>query len=183
MAIIDQKGYLDGVHWEFRKRFKKLAKELERETGWDIKIRSGRRSCATQNRIYAQGRSAPGSIVTYAPGCRSWHVVGRAMDADPIDPATGKAPRGCQPYLTTGTIWESLGGKWGGRFKGFGPCGDAGHFEWHPGLSMSDVCPVATDCNDALYMVDTVEPAKVWPYVAGGFAAMAAIIIWQQRRR
>lgn len=178
MAIIDSSNRLLTVHWELRERFEKMAKLLKRETGWDIRVRSGRRSCAEQNALYAQGRSNAGSVVTNAPGCRSWHVVGRAIDADPIDPSTGAPPRKCAPYQIAGAIWESLGGKWGGRFSGFGPCGDAGHFQWHPGMKMSEVCPDPQACNDAEYLIASVKPPPpMWKYMAYGAGAVVAIAL------
>src|SRR5262249_52981415 len=46
----------------------------------------GLRSQATQDQLYAQGRTAPGSIVTYAP--YSNHQSGRALDVVPTGGTT-----------------------------------------------------------------------------------------------
>lgn len=179
MALVDPHDVLSDVHWELRDRLRRLATLYRRRTGLDLRIRSGRRSCAQQRALYAQGRTSNpgGPVVTYADGCRSWHVTGRAVDADPVNPATGAVVTGCAAYRPAGEIWESLGGKWGGRFKGFSACGDAGHFEWHPGLKIHQVCPVASACNDAEYLVASVRPPRpMWVYMAGG-AGVAAVVV------
>ena len=49
-----------------------------------------------------------------APPGRSWHNYGRAWDVDDADP---------RQLQEMGMIWESWGGRWGGRF------GDPIHFE------------------------------------------------------
>lgn len=46
----------------------------------DLRVSSGFRSVADQNVLYAQGRTAPGDIVTNAPGGWSWHNFGLAAD-------------------------------------------------------------------------------------------------------
>lgn len=43
----------------------------------------GLRTCETQNELYAQGRTAPGKIVTNARGGDSWHNYGLAADYVP----------------------------------------------------------------------------------------------------
>lgn len=47
----------------------------------------GTRSIAEQNKIYAQGRTAPGPIVTYAKGGESYHNFGLAWDFALLDPS------------------------------------------------------------------------------------------------
>jgi peptidoglycan L-alanyl-D-glutamate endopeptidase CwlK len=100
--------------------------------GWSIglpvEIICGLRTCEEQDELYAQGRTAPGRIVTGVPGCRSWHVHGRAVDLY----AGGWDP---ELYYELGRYWQELGGVWGGAFN------DYGHFEYHPGLVIGDVCP------------------------------------------
>lgn len=162
MAVLDPKGLLDGVLPVQRKRFAELARAFEKETGFDLKIRSGRRTCAEQNDLYASGRTRGGDVVTYVRGCSSWHVLGLAVDADPVDPATGSMVGGCSVYTQAGEIWESLDGVWGGRFPGFGACGDAGHFEWHPGVKRSELCPDPDACDEAVLAAAERFPAPGW---------------------
>ena len=69
--------------------------------GLEILITCTYRSPAEQNELYAQGRTAPGKIVTRAQGGQSAHNVGLALDFVPIvngkpewtgrDPAWSKA--------------------------------------------------------------------------------------------
>lgn len=91
-------------------------------------IVSSARTCEEQMELYAQGRTKPGAKITWAPGCRSWHTHGRAVDL-----YLGTWDEG--PYWALGPYWKAIGGRWGGDF------GDYGHFEWHPGISLADVCP------------------------------------------
>jgi hypothetical protein len=55
--------------------------------------------------------------------------------------SNGKAVWDSPIYARLGAKWETMGGKWGGRFK------DPGHFEFHPGLTIEQVCPDSTDCE------------------------------------
>lgn len=105
--------------------------------GITIRLVSGKRSCAQQNALYAQGRTAPGPIVTGARGCRSWHVQGRAVDFEP-------QPRTQASYARVGAIAVELGGVWGGQFSNLN---DIGHVEFHPGLKIEQVCPNPDDCK------------------------------------
>jgi peptidoglycan L-alanyl-D-glutamate endopeptidase CwlK len=105
--------------------------------GTPAKITDALRSCADQNALYAKGRTAPGSIVTGVRGCRSWHVHGRAVD---LYIGTWEP----EAYEKLGLAWEKMGGVWGGRW------GDHVHFEWHPGLSIDQVCPPPGDCSPSL---------------------------------
>jgi len=54
------------------------------DRGLRFSILSTQRTCAEQDAIYAQGRTAPGNIVTQARGCVSWHVLSRAIDVQPL---------------------------------------------------------------------------------------------------
>ena len=48
--------------------------------GFDIGIHSGLRTADEQNKLYAQGRTGPGEIVTNAKAYESWHCLGLAVD-------------------------------------------------------------------------------------------------------
>jgi len=148
-----------------------LGELYRRQTGLDLRVRSGRRTCAEQDGLYAQGRTAPGAIVTQARGCLSWHVLGRAIDADPVQPGTGTLTGRQSDYEAAGALWRELGGVWGGGFPGFP---DVGHFEFHPGQKIESVCPDPSDCTQI--QVDTVGP-PIWPWIAVG-AALAGAGAW-----
>lgn len=112
----------------------------ERRFGVTPTINSDLRTCAQQNSLFDQGRSTGGRIVTNARGCISWHVLGRAVDIHV--PNFGEAE-----YTELGRFWERLGGFWGGRIAGLD---DFGHFEWHPGVSINQVCPNPDSCSSAV---------------------------------
>lgn len=95
----------------------------------DARIESSRRSVAQQNALYAQGRTVPGSIITHARGCQSFHVLLRAIDIWGLTDAQ---------YRELAEFWRGIGGKWGGDFSSFY---DPVHFQYHPGLTMEQLCP------------------------------------------
>lgn len=121
--------------------------QLAEAEGIGIKPISTKRSCAEQNSIYAQGRTAPGTIISHAAGCKSWHVWGRAIDLLAV--VNGKVVNnGNDPvYDRLGEMAESIGMVWGGKF-GWGR--DAPHFEYHPGVKISEVCPDPSQCDWAI---------------------------------
>lgn len=128
--------FLEGLHREMQIFVLEVARRAL-EQGIRLRLTSGIRSCAQQNAIYAQGRTTPGAIVTGAKGCQSWHVQGRAVDFEPI-------PRTAQAYAAVGAIAEQLGGVWGGRFSNLQ---DLGHIEYHPGMTIQQVCPNPEACK------------------------------------
>lgn len=132
---------LVGLTSDTRKAVERLLSDAKR-LGMRPRVRSGKRSCAEQHALYAIGRmvNVDSPVVTYADGCRSWHVLGRAVDLD-LD-------GGYDAYLKLGELWESRGGVWGGRFEGFGPGGDAGHFQWQGGHGLEELCPDPSQCED-----------------------------------
>ena len=125
----------------------KMLIQLAGAEGIGIHPISTRRTCADQAAIYAQGRTAPGAIVSGAAGCRTWHVWGRAIDLLAV--RNGKIVNNANDpiYDRLGELGESLGMVWGGKFS-WGR--DAGHFEYHPGVKISDVCPDPSQCEWAL---------------------------------
>ncbi len=82
------------------------------KNGYKLKITSGYRSQEEQNRLYAQGRTAPGAIVTWTK--KSKHTTRNAFDCAFI----GKDPYPKNfDWTKIGILGEKLGLKWGGRFK------------------------------------------------------------------
>jgi peptidoglycan L-alanyl-D-glutamate endopeptidase CwlK len=60
---------------------------------WDYVATSGLRTYAEQETLYAQGRTAPGRIITRARGGQSLHNFGVAVDFAPdMSPAPGLQP-------------------------------------------------------------------------------------------
>ena len=73
------------------------------------------RTSEQQQALYAKGRTAPGSIITYADGINShsMHEYGRAADIVIIDSAGAPVWPHTKEYDLLGELWERMGGKWG----------------------------------------------------------------------
>lgn len=98
-----------------------------------LRITSTLRTFDEQRSLYAQGRTAPGPVVTAAPPGYSYHNFGLAFDVcqighDPFPESEGFWDR-------LGDIGESLGLAWGGRWKH----PDRPHFEWHGAGTLADL--------------------------------------------
>lgn len=129
-------GTLEDVVPEVRPKFDAL---LARATslGMQPKVRSAGRTCAEQQEQVKLGYS-------HADLCRSMHVLGHAVDLD-------LQPNACATYTALGQWWESQGGVWGGRWKQFGACGDAGHFQYGfsgAGAVPTSICPSGVSLSD-----------------------------------
>jgi peptidoglycan L-alanyl-D-glutamate endopeptidase CwlK len=107
--------------------FISAAKNLASPRGLDVRIISGLRTFAEQDAIYAQGRTAPGRIVTNARAGYSNHNFGLAFD---VGIFKGKAYLDdCGFYDELGPLGESLGLEWGGRWK---KIVDKPHYQFRP---------------------------------------------------
>jgi len=96
--------------------------------GYPVKITETLRSSAEQDALYAQGRTAPGKIVTYAQGkdYESFHQWGLAFDF--IRDVKGREYDNSDGFFdAVGRIGKSIGLSWGGDFKTIK--GDLGHFQ------------------------------------------------------
>lgn len=95
--------------------------------GVDVEVSQGLRTWPQQEALYAQGRTAPGKIVTNAKPEQSWHTFGCALDVD-IQNADGVLDwSGSSPaWQSTITAGESLGLCAGAEFRTFP---DKPHFQ------------------------------------------------------
>lgn len=71
---------LNQVHPELARRVRQLADALS----FTIRVTQGLRTWNEQDKLYAQGRTDPGQVVTNAPGGHSQHNFGLAVDVVPI---------------------------------------------------------------------------------------------------
>ena len=112
----------------------KLVERCKRE-GLNIKIGETYRSIERQEYLYAQGRTRPGNIVTYARGTTmsSYHQWRLAFDVF-------QNIRGDEYNLAVlkkvGKIGKELGLEWGGDWTSFR---DYPHFQYTFGLSIKDL--------------------------------------------
>ena len=100
--------------------------------GHPVRIVEGYRTPERQDELYAQGRTAPGRVVTNAKGNESLHQFGVAVDFT-FRKEGYDAPE--ELWQTLGKIGESVGFEWGGRWKTFP---DQPHFEMRLGYSLRD---------------------------------------------
>lgn len=106
-----------------------------RSAGIEVLIYCTYRSGVEQGMLYAQGRTAPGEIVTNARAGDSYHQWRCAWDVVPLvggKPAwTDKARYACM-----GRIADELGIAWAGNWKG--RMKETAHFQYTGGLSLAD---------------------------------------------
>ena len=118
----------------------KIVSEMAR-LGHPVRIVQGYRSIEEQNRLYEQGRTTTGAVVTNAKGGQSFHNYGVAVDFVFVK----------EGWNATDTLWQLLGkvGKaqgfeWGGDWQGFV---DRPHFEMKLGYSLNDFQNNKVDYN------------------------------------
>ncbi len=90
---------------------------LAKTRGYSLVVTQGYRSVAEQNRLYAQGRTRPGKIVTNARGGQSNHNKGTAVDVAFV--VGGEISWNDQLYAKLGPWAAAVGLKWGGNWKHF----------------------------------------------------------------
>ena len=95
--------------------------------GIGIKIISGLRTYEEQNALYAQGRTAPGHIVTNARGGYSNHNFGIAFDIGVFE--GNRYLPNSPKYKAVGVLGVDLGLEWGGNWK---TIVDQPHFQLRP---------------------------------------------------
>ncbi|CDF84271.1 peptidase m15b and m15c dd-carboxypeptidase vany/endolysin [Pseudomonas knackmussii B13] len=95
--------------------------------GIRIKVISALRTYAEQDQLYAQGRTAPGTVVTNAKAGQSNHNFGIAFDVGVFE---GNKYLGDSPkYKAVGALGIELGLEWGGNWKSIV---DQPHFQLRP---------------------------------------------------
>jgi peptidoglycan L-alanyl-D-glutamate endopeptidase CwlK len=107
--------------------------------GIDIIITSTLRDHESQEKLYAQGRTAPGKIVTHARPGWSWHNWGMAYDVVPLRHGRavwGTSGEDMKLWQQVGILGKLCGLEWGGDFKTFK---DYPHFQYTGGLSLADM--------------------------------------------
>lgn len=110
------------------------------DDGVSLIVTDGFRSVAEQDRIFAQGRTTPGPIVTGARGGSSWHNYGLAADVAVLVNGRATWPNDLALWARIGALGKALGLRWGGDF----PTPDRPHFELRlpgvgPGVSAPGV--------------------------------------------
>lgn len=118
---------IDLLHPMARGVFKDFIEECERTKNITLRITEGLRTWEEQAKIYAQGRTTPGKIVSYAPPGKSWHNYGLAIDIALLD--EGKLKWDLD-YKSLENISLAHGLTWGGNFVVKGkPFPDYPHYQ------------------------------------------------------
>lgn len=121
-----------------------------RAAGIDLLVTCTLRDAEAQEALYAQGRSAPGRIVTHARGGDSFHQYGVALDVVPLrhgKPVWGTSGDGIDEdpaddqtddlelWQRVGAIGEACDLEWAGRWK---RGREFPHFQFTGGLTIAD---------------------------------------------
>lgn len=109
-----------------------------------IRIAQGLRTIKEQDELYAQGRTKPGKIVTYAKGGQSFHNFGLAVDFVLIVDKTQASWKinedwdgdKVADWMEVVKVFESYGWEWGGNWK---KLKDYPHFQKTFGYSLNDL--------------------------------------------
>lgn len=111
-------------------------KALCKENNIDLLITSTYRDNESQNALFAQGRTAPGKIVTNAKAGQSWHNFRCAVDVVPL--INGKPVwDGDDPiWAKVGALGKQAGLEWAGDWKKFK---EMAHFQYTGGLTLAQL--------------------------------------------
>jgi peptidoglycan L-alanyl-D-glutamate endopeptidase CwlK len=131
LARFDPKNLLAGLSGIVQTKAVMHGRRCAMERGILIKITHGLRTAAEQDALYAQGRTAPGVIVTAARAGYSWHNFGRAYDIAQIGAVP--YPEDDDFWQAVGRIGEECGLEWGGDWKH----PDRPHLEDRGGLTLA----------------------------------------------
>jgi len=105
------------------------------KAGIPLLVTNGYRSMDEQQRLYDQGRTTPGDIVTNAKPGSSWHNFSLAFDVAVLNSNDEPSyPNDQALWQRIGQIGKEVGLSWGGDFSSFV---DRPHFEHHPGMTLA----------------------------------------------
>ncbi|WP_462421909.1 M15 family metallopeptidase [Salinicoccus sp. Marseille-QA3877] len=121
----EEKPQPDALHPKVAEKAEAL-KESAEEKDITIQITDGFRTHEEQDTLYAQGRTAPGNIVTNARGGESYHNYGLAVDFAVIndgevmwDISYDGNDNGTSDWEEVAEIAKDLGFTWGGDWEDF----------------------------------------------------------------
>lgn len=110
--------------------------EAAKAKGIDLLVTSTYRDHESQAALYAQGRTAPGDVVTKAKPGQSWHNWRCALDVVAL--VNGKPVWSTKDpiWQKIGEIGKSCGLEWAGDWKDFK---EFPHFQYTGGLTMAQL--------------------------------------------
>lgn len=104
--------------------------------GIDLLVTSTYRDNASQTALYAQGRTAPGKIVTNAKAGQSWHNYRCAVDVVPIVAGKPRWDVKDEVWQKVGKLGKDAGLEWAGDWKRFK---EYPHFQYTGGLTLAQL--------------------------------------------
>jgi peptidoglycan L-alanyl-D-glutamate endopeptidase CwlK len=104
--------------------------------GIDLLITSTYRDNASQNALYAQGRTKPGKIVTNAKAGQSLHNYRCAVDVVPIVAGKPRWDVKEEVWQQVGALGKAAGLEWAGDWKKFK---EYPHFQYTGGLTLAQL--------------------------------------------
>lgn len=107
----------------------------EMELGIELLITSTYRDEESQNALFAQGRTAPGGIVTRARGGESFHQYRVAYDVVPVQAGKPVWDAADPLWQEVGRIGKECGLEWAGDWRDFP---EYPHFQYTQGLTLAD---------------------------------------------
>lgn len=131
-AINDRR--IAGLHPEARAAAAQFVNRVEQELGIQLRVTQGMRTYAEQDALYAQGRTAPGEVVTNARGGQSYHNFGVAFDVVEVRP--DGSVNWNTDWAAIGAVGEAMGLEWGGNWTSIV---DRPHFQLDTGLSTAEL--------------------------------------------
>lgn len=107
-----------------------------KSAGIDLLVTSTYRDNASQEALYAQGRTAPGKIVTNAKAGQSWHNYRCAVDVVPIVAGKPRWDVKDEVWQQVGKLGKAAGLEWAGDWKKFK---EYPHFQYTGGLTLAQL--------------------------------------------
>jgi peptidoglycan L-alanyl-D-glutamate endopeptidase CwlK len=107
-----------------------------KDAGIDLLVTSTYRDNASQNALYAQGRTAAGRIVTNAKAGQSFHNYRCAVDVVPLINGKPVWDVSYQVWQTIGKLGQEAGLEWAGNWTKFK---EMPHFQYTGGLTLAQL--------------------------------------------
>ena len=118
-----------------KERVEAFIKACERD-GIDLLVTSTYRDGESQNALYAQGRTAPGKIVTNAKAGESFHNYRCAVDVVPLVAGKPRWDVKDEVWQTIGKLGKEAGLEWAGDWVKFK---ETAHFQYTGGLNLAQL--------------------------------------------
>jgi len=104
--------------------------------GIDLLVTSTYRDNASQDALYAQGRTTPGKKVTNAKAGQSWHNYKCAVDVVPIVAGKPRWDVKDEVWQQVGALGKAAGLEWAGNWTKFK---EMPHFQYTGGLTLAQI--------------------------------------------